>query len=64
MVKFYTVKVKVSLHKIGFRTIFDAKRANKYLGKNESSPVNLSMEITHDQKNLLDEVGISYYAID
>lgn len=66
MVKFYSVKprVKVELLKIGFRSIFDAKMANKYLGKNETIPIQLSMEISNEQKSVLDEVGVSYYLVD
>lgn len=66
MVKFYSTKQKtqIPLIKIGFRTIFDAKRAMKYLGKNEVTPVALSMEISEHQKQVLDDIGISYYVID
>lgn len=64
MVKFnsYTKKVVV-MHKIGFRSIFDAKRAGKYLGQNESTHVSLSMEISDHQKEVLDTNHIGYYII-
>ena len=65
MVKFCQgSKHHINLIKIGFRSIFEAKRANKYLGKNEEIPVSLSLEINDQQKQLLDKYYIGYYLIE
>lgn len=49
--------------KIGFKSIFDAQRANKYLGKNQEHPTQLSLEIEEQQKKILDDNYISYYIV-
>lgn len=53
-----------NLLKIGFVSIFDAKRANKYLGTSETRPISLSMEVSEQQKKILDDSGIRYYIVD
>lgn len=63
MVKINT-KRGIHLIKIGFRSILDAKRANKYLGKNEHYPLSMSIEISESQKQILDDNYISYFEIE
>lgn len=49
--------------KIGFSSIIEARRANKYLGKNEEYPTQLSLDIGQEQRKVLDDNFITYYIV-